>query len=334
MNSEWVALAGSIRTPRRAGTNPLACQNASSGGSGQQIPWSVSAVGGESSWAVSGDGSGSVNVDLYILDTGISNDDLNVVENIDFRDGLSDARDHDGHGTHVAGIAAAVDDTDGLVGVAPGARVHNLKVLGDDGKTDISVVIAAIEHITVAKLSKPTKPMVVNLSLGKDMGTPNYSALDEAIMTSTTKGVVYVVAAGNQGVNASHVTPAKVAEAITVGSFGFNGSFSPFSNYGPKVDLLAPGEGIVSLGSAASGASGPVIMSGTSMAAAHVTGAAALYLGQNPNATPAQVEQALVANGWAFVTGTNGSTTAAIWLIENETPAVEAMSAGSAIFFR
>ena len=141
--------------------------NAAPSGSGQQVPWSVAAVGGKESWAVSGDGSGSVNVDLYILDTGIANaapndpdDDLTLVESIDFRDGYNDASDHDGHGTHVAGIAAAVDDNGGLVGVAPGARVHNYKVLNDDGKSDVSVVIAAVEHITAQKLASPGTPMV------------------------------------------------------------------------------------------------------------------------------------------------------------------------------
>ena len=161
--------------------------NATNGGSGQQIPWSVAAVGGQTSWAVSGDGQGNVNVDVYILDTGVANadnndphDDLALVESIDFRGDFNDAKDYYGHGTHLAGIIGAVDDSDGLVGLAPGARVHNLKVLGDDGTSDVSVVIAAVEYITMQKLASPSTPMVVNLSLGEDIDTPSYSALDEA----------------------------------------------------------------------------------------------------------------------------------------------------------
>ncbi len=297
--------------------------SAAQSGSGQQVPWSVAAVGGTTSWAVSGDGSGSVNVDVFILDTGISNTDLNVVERIDFRDGFNNTRDFDGHGTHVAGIVGAVDDADGLVGLAPGANIHNYKVLGDDGRGDVSQVLAAIEHITTMKLAKGSKPMVVNLSLGEDVGNNVYSALDDAVSASVSAGVVYVVAAGNHGKNASSVTPAKVASAITVGAYAFDGSYADFSNYGPKVDILAPGEGVVSLSngngavtiSPASGAGTPVEMSGTSMAAAHVTGAVALYLGQNPSATPAQVEQALLDGAMDFVTGAPSSTTTkSVWV--------------------
>lgn len=297
--------------------------NATAGGSSQQqIPWSVAAIGGQTSWAVSGDGQGTVGVDVFVLDTGVANannndpnDDLLLVENVDFRPGMNDAKDYYGHGTHVAGIIGAYDDNDGLVGIAPGVWVHNLKVLGDDGTADVSLVIAAIEHVTAAKLAAPAKHMVVNLSLGEDINTPEYSALDEAVEASIQAGVVYVIAAGNESRNVSNVTPAKVDGAITVGSYATDGSFSAFSNWGPKVDLLAPGEGVISLGSAASGATGPVAMSGTSMSAAHVTGAAALYMAQNPSATPAQVQQALIDSAWDMVTGTTGSTTSkSVWV--------------------
>ncbi len=303
--------------------------NASPGAQGQQIPWSVAAIGGTQSWAVSGDGTGSVDIDLYVLDTGIANadnddpnDDLALVENLDFREDMNDAVDHDGHGTHVAGIAAAVDDNDGLVGVAPGARIHNLKVLGDNGRSDVSIVIAAVEHITAQKQANPSVPIVVNMSLGEDIGTPDYSALDEAIQASAAAGVVYVVAAGNAGKDAATVTPAKVTEAITVGSYDLTNRFSSFSNWGPKVDILAPGEDIVSL--SPSGAGAPVEMSGTSMAAAHVSGAAALYLAQHPSATPAQVRQALLDAAKANVTDVpSGTTNKSVWVGEAGTESIE-----------
>lgn len=296
--------------------------NATSGGSGQQVPWSVAAIGGQESWAHSGDGWGTVDVDLYVLDTGVAqadpsdpNDDFRLTENIDFRPGFSDAKDYDGHGTHVAGIAAASDDHDRIVGVAPGAFVHNLKVLNDNGSTDVSVVIAAVEYITEQKISRPWKPMVVNLSLGEDIGTTAYTALDEAIEASVDAGVVYVVAAGNAGKNAKNFTPAHVHKVITVGSFDMSGRFSSFSNWGARVDLLAPGRNILSL---APGSTGVVEMSGTSMAAAHVSGAVALYLAQHPWATPDQVRNVLIANSRDFVFQTPWQTTSrSVWVGEN-----------------
>jgi len=296
------------------------------GAGGQVVPWSVAAIGGQTSWAQSGDGQGAVEVDLYILDTGVAaadpgdpEDDLRIVENIDFREGSTNAADYDGHGTHVAGIAAAADDHDGLVGVAPGARVHNFKVLDDNGQGDVSMVIAAVEMITARKLAQPATPMVANLSLGEDLGTPAYSALDEAVEASVAAGVVYVVAAGNHGKNAASVTPAKVTSAITVGSYDVEGRFSSFSNWGSKIDLLAPGEEVVSLAPASSGTGGAVEMSGTSMAAAHVSGAVALYLGQHPTASPAQVRQALLDAAKTFVVGTpNGTASQSVWVGADE----------------
>ncbi len=307
----------------------LPTSNAVPGSSGQQIPWSVAAIGGASSWAISGDGQGNVDVDIYVLDTGVAradagdpDDDLALVESLDFREGLSDAADYDGHGTHVAGIAAAVDDGDGIVGVAPGARVHNLKVLDDNGTADVSLVIAAVEHIIQQKQANPQTPIVVNLSLGEDIGTTSYTALDEAIEAGTAAGIVFVVAAGNQGKNVSGFTPAHVADAITVGAYDVTGRFSSFSNWGPKVDLLAPGEGVISLASNVNGVQAPVEMSGTSMAAAHVSGAAALYLGQHPNATPAQVKQALLAAARTDVAWDvhPGTTTRTVWVGEEAVP--------------
>ena len=285
---------------------------AAAGANGQQVPWSVSAVGGRTSWTVSGNGSGSVGVDVYVIDTGVAqadpndpNDDLDLVENIDFRDGFNDAADYDGHGTHIAGIIGAVDDNDGLVGLAPGARIHNMKVLGDDGLGDVSVAMAAVEYIMAQKLANPNTPMVVNLSLGDDVVTTNYTVLDQAIQASVAAGVVYVIAAGNHGTQVSSVTPAHVTEAITVGAYDASGHFASFSNYGSVVDILAPGESVVSLSPSGT----PVQLTGTSMAAAHVTGAAALYLAQNPSASPAQVAQALKASAGSFVTGAPATTT-------------------------
>lgn len=301
-------------------TVELPAETLGNAGSSQVIPWSVAAIGGETSWAASGDGSGSVDVDVYVVDTGVAkasssdpDDDLVLYESIDFLEGL-DASDPDGHGTHIAAIIGAIDDDDGTVGVAPGARIHNMRVLGDDGTADMSVVLAAIDHITAAKKENPSNPIVVNLSLGEYMGNEDATALDDAINASIDLGVHYVVAAGNQALNASFATPAKVQRALTVGSYDINGVFSGFSNFGPKVDILAPGEGIVSM---SKNGGSTTTMTGTSMAAAHVTGAVALYVARNPRATPAQAMAAVLAKAEAFVVGAPDNTTGlSVWVGE------------------
>lgn len=267
---------------------------------GQQVPWSVAAIGGKESSTISGDGSGAVNMDVFVIDTGVTNPDLNVVSDLDFRDpaidGPSNPADETGHGTHVAGIIGATDNTTGLVGVAPGARIHNLKVIGESGTTDVSVVLAAMDHVIAFRQANPTTPMVVNMSIGENVGTETYTGLDDAVATAIEMGVTVVVAAGNQGVEAKLVTPAHVHQAITVGAFDQEGYFTAFSNYGSQVDILAPGTDIVSLAPSTDGAGAPVMMTGTSMSAPHVAGAAALYLSANPAATPEQVLTALMTN--------------------------------------
>ena len=261
------------------------------------------------------------NVEIYILDTGVDNDDLNIVETRDFvadttgdsslEDfGLGilsdDARDADGHGTHIAGIAAAIDDDDGLIGVAAGAPIHDFRVLDENGEADFSTVIAAVELITKRKLDDPSTPIVVNISFGADVGTSAYNGLDEAIEASIDAGVVYVIAAGNDDVDAAHVTPAHVAEAITVGSVNKKKRFSSFSNYGSLIDIFAPGEDIESL---SPDHNKILIMTGTSMAAPHVTGAAALYLEFNPKDSPEEVRDELVDMGEKAVKKAPGGTT-------------------------
>ena len=281
------------------------------GNGSQMLPWSVARVGAT--------GAQAPGVHLFVMDTGVDNADVNLVEQYDLATGQTTpnavGRDEDGHGTHIAGIAAAEDNSTGLLGIAPGAQVHSLRVLtgneqSDSETLDVSEAIAAIEYATAWKLSHPNEPMVVNFSLGSDIGTTAYNALDDAILASIGTGITYVISAGNSGVNAETVTPAHVAEAITVGSYGMEGRFSSFSNYGSVVDILAPGEEILSLGSKTLGDENALIrMSGTSMAAAHVSGAVALFLSENPNASPAQVREAMVRSGRDEITGAPSGTT-------------------------
>ena len=240
------------------------------------------------------------------MDSGIDHADLNVVERVDFQtDGAQG--DPDGHGTHVAGTLGALDNATGVLGVAPGVSIHDYRVLDATGNGDVSVVIAAVEEITKQKLANPSTPMVVNMSIGEDIGTTQYTALDEAIQHSISLGVVYVISAGNYGEDADEYTPAHVEGAITVGSFRKDRGHSWFSNHGAKVDILAPGEDVLSL--APDG--GLDLMSGTSMAAAHVSGGAVRYLADNPSASAAQVLSALLSTSGIEVENAPAATSTA-----------------------
>ncbi|NNE45816.1 MAG: S8 family serine peptidase [Rhodothermales bacterium] len=288
----------------------------------QQLPWGVWYVGGGWSWTVSGDGTGEVDADIYILDTGVAHRDMNLVETIDFTGEGTQSRDPVGHGTHVAATAAAADNDFGVVGVAPGARIHNLRVLDASGEAELSTAIAAMEYLTDLKANNPAMPMIANISFGADIGTTVYNALDQAVASAIAQGVVVVVAAGNDAIDASTVTPAHVAEAITVGAFESSpGSFAWFSNFGSVVDILAPGVDIMSASTESGKSAPPAYMSGTSTAAPHVSGAAALLLAQDPTMTPAQVRDAIVAKAEArnlTIYGAPASTTnLSLWVAED-----------------
>lgn len=267
----------------------------------QTLPNGINRIDGDLSFAKSGDGTGSVNVDIGILDTGIyKHKDLNVYVNKDFVYGFFPT-DRNGHGTHVAGIAAAKDNSDGVVGVAPGARLWNLKVLGNDGSGSISTLISGIDYVT----SHASQIDVVNLSLGCECTS---NALNDAITRAVNAGVTFVVAAGNSGKDAKTFSPANHPKVIAVSAiadtdgkcgglgsstkYGQDDSLASFSNYGSAVDIAAPGVGIYSTYK-----SSYATLSGTSMAAPHVTGAAALYLSKHPGASPSEVANALMNLG-------------------------------------
>jgi subtilisin len=209
--------------------------------------------------------------------------------------------DDNGHGTHVAGIAAAIDNDRGIVGVAPGARVWAVKVLAADGGGSFSDVICGLDWVVANRNTID----VVNLSLsgqGSD-GPCESSPLHQAICNVVNSGVTVVVAAGNQGTDASTRVPANFDEVITVsamadsdGAPGQDGpptcsgqaddTFFAFSNFGADIDIAAPGDCIDSLWNDGTVRS----ESGTSSASPHVAGAVALFVqsnGSQPN--PEQV---------------------------------------------
>jgi subtilisin len=289
--------------------------------SAQSIPTGVRRIGGPSSSTASGDGAGSVNADIAILDTGIdaAHPDLNVVGGVNCSSGSSYA-DGNGHGTHVAGTAAARDNSDGVVGVAPGARLWAVRVLDDSGSGSWASVICGIDWVT----SNAATIEVANMSLGGS-GSESHCAdggLREAICRSVVDaGVPYAVAAGNSGVNATNYVPATFPEVMTVSALAdFNGAsgggaaatcrsdqddtLADFSNYGADVDLMAPGVCIQSTWMGG----GYNTISGTSMATPHVAGATALYRADNGRVSPNAVKTALQSLGTLDWTGDRDTT--------------------------
>jgi subtilisin len=275
----------------------------------QVIPTGIRRIYGHLSSTQSGNGSGTVGIDVAIIDTGIDlgHADLNVVGGYNCSRGTS-YNDGNGHGTHVAGTVAAYDNNFGVVGVAPGARLWAVRVLDNSGSGTWSSVICGVNFVT----ANAATIKVANMSLGGSgsQGSCNDGGLRQAICQSVAAGVTYVAAAGNSATNAAGFVPASYPEVITVSALAdFDGepgglasptcrndeddTFANFSNYGSVVDIIAPG---VCIHSTWRGG-GYNTISGTSMAAPHVAGAAALYLFNNPGRTPAQVRNALVGSG-------------------------------------
>ncbi|HVM12680.1 MAG TPA: S8 family peptidase [Actinomycetota bacterium] len=281
--------------------------------SAQTLPTGIDRVDAEASSTQAGNGSGSVGVDVAVLDSGIDTKhrDLNVVGGKNCSTGKSYA-DGNGHGTHVAGTIAAKDDANGVVGVAPGARLWAVRVLNNSGSGSWSSVICGVDWVTANKGTIE----VANMSLGGSGSEPAATgcstgdALHDAICRSVAAGVTYVVAAGNESKDSKNAVPAAYDEVITVSALAdFDGNpgglaaptcrtdeddtFGSFSNFGADVDLIAPGVCILSTWKGG----GYDTISGTSMASPHVAGGAALYKAANPGASPAQVQTALVAAG-------------------------------------
>lgn len=189
-------------------------------------------------------------------------------------------RSESNYGTHVAGTVGGT-----TWGVAKNSRLVSVRVLGCNGSGSWSGVLAGIDWIT----ANGTKPGVVNMSLG---ASGSNSTLENAITNSINAGFTYAIAAGNNNANACNYTPARTPAAITVGSTTSTDARSSFSNYGSCVDLFAPGSSIMS--TYHTSATATATMSGTSMAAPHVAGVAALYLQSNSSASAAQVRDAIV----------------------------------------
>ena len=261
------------------------------------------------------DGTG---IGVAIIDTGIdlSHPDLaaNIVANKSCIVGKKNGNDDNGHGTHVAGTIAALDNAIGVVGVAPRAKLLAVKVLNSQGSGSWSSIICGLDWVAANAATYNIK--VANMSLGGggssdgNCGNTNNDALHKAICRTRDAGVTVVGAAGNESADAATKVPAAYDDAvITVSaladsdglagglgaatSYGADDTFASFSNYGAPVDIGAPG---VSIRSTWKGGTYNTI-SGTSMASPHVAGAAALYLASHPGALWTEVRDALSAAG-------------------------------------
>lgn len=237
-------------------------------------------------------------VTVYVVDSGIRKTHRDfggrVAAGPDFIQSGGSADDCYGHGTHVA---ATIGGT--RYGVAKGVKLVPLRVFDCNGNGPDDRLVSAVDWIT----AHAARPAVVNMSLRAD-AYPD-PVLDSAIRRSIAAGITYVVAAGNDDKDACGVSPADVGEAITVGSVDSSDTRAPESNYGRCVDLFAPGVEIPSAGIGSD--SSTVSMSGTSMATAHVSGVAALYLQRNPTASPADVEKVLISGATKGVVSDAGA---------------------------
>ncbi|MGW8763635.1 S8 family peptidase [Streptomyces sp. NPDC055815] len=222
-------------------------------------------------------GSGA-GVTAYILDTGIDyhHDEFGGRASFGF-DAMGDGRygqDCNGHGTHVAGTVAGK-----TYGVARKAAVVSVRVLGCDGRGAYSGMIAGLDWVA----RNARQPAVLNGSLGGDKSV----ALNNAATALFNAGVLPVIAAGNSSKDACDVSPASAAGVVTVAASNIWDEETSFSNYGSCVELFAPGQDIVS----ARIGGGSIAQNGTSMAAPHVAGVAALYKAEHPAASPAEVAE-------------------------------------------
>ena len=222
-------------------------------------------------------------VTVYVFDSGIRFDHAlfggRAVRAIDVVNDGQNGGDCNGHGTHVAGTIGGGYG----YGVAPGVTLASARVLNCQGSGSVSGIIYALDWVA----ANARRPAVVNMSLG---GTSSAS-LDDAVNRLVGRGIAAVVAAGNETADACGVSPARVPNALTIGATDSRDARGSFSNYGSCVDLFAPGAAIVS--GYHTGTHVLAQLSGTSMAAPHVAGAAALLLEANPAASPSVLRDSL-----------------------------------------
>ena len=229
----------------------------------QVLPWGVDRINAEIAW----DPAAVSDIKVAIVDTGIllNHSDLvnNIKGNINTINSSKSGNDDNGHGTHVAGIIAAMNNSIGVVGVAPYISLYAVKVLGKNGTGWLSDIIEGLDWCINNGID------VVNMSLGSSSGNLSYH---EAIIRAYQAGIVLVAASGNEGGPVGY--PAAYSEVIAVAATDNLDNIASWSNRGPEVDLSAPGVSIYSTYKDGYYKT----LSGTSMATPHVAGAAALVM--------------------------------------------------------
>jgi subtilisin family serine protease len=236
---------------------------------------------------------------VYVVDTGVAPHPSLGARLLPGYTAVADAfgtSDCNGHGTHVAGTIAST-----TYGVAKAAMIVPVRVLDCAGSGSTVQVITGLDW--VAAHHAAGAPGVVNLSFGG----PIDAALNAAVAGLVADGLTVVASAGNAGADACTQSPASAPDALTIGASTAQDGRASFSNWGSCVDIFAPGVGIASI--SATSPTAVVTMSGTSMAAPHTAGVAALYLGQNPAATPALVTATILSTTSALVTSPGPATT-------------------------
>lgn len=236
---------------------------------------------------------GGAGVNVYLVDSGVDyrHPDLYPRAHPAFDAFGGDGSDELGNGTFVAGIIGGKD-----AGVAKKAQLFSVKALDGQGAGSLEGIIASIEWIT----KNARRPAVAHVSIG----VPPNDLLDDAVRASIASGVTYVIEAGGDATDTDNDSPARVREAVTVGASDREDYVADFSNYGPALDLFAPG---VDITSDVSGG-GRATMSGVQYASAHTAGAAALVLGKHRNLSPKCVERALVDASVSSLSGVPADT--------------------------
>jgi subtilisin family serine protease len=252
--------------------------------SAQTVPYGISNVAATTSSVLAGNGSGAVSgPTVFIIDSGIATHaDLNKVGHVNYAGGSND--DCNGHGTHVAGTVGAKDDTNYVVGVAPGVKLFGVKVLGCSGSGSWSGVISGMDFVSGHSASQK----VANMSLGGGFN----QAVNDAAARMVANNVAVAVAAGNDGADAKNYSPASEPSVLTVAAHDSNNVNASWSNFGTLIDVSAPGVSILSTSRSGS----TTTMSGTSMASPHVAGALAIYRANNPSASATTAQNAVKSN--------------------------------------
>lgn len=229
-------------------------------------------------------------IKVGVIDTGINKNhpDLKIAGGVSFIEGTNTYDDPNGHGTHVAGIIAAQDNSIGVVGIAPDVELYAIRSLGESGYGNQSDIVAGIDWAIQQKLD------IVNLSVTTSQSS---NALKEVVKKAYDQGMLLFAASGNSQQVLPSTTevlfPARYENVIAVGSIGQNNKRSSFSYFGSQLEFVAPGDAILSTSQNPSTTTSEDYgyLSGTSMASPNVAGVAALYMEQNPTLTNSQIRQ-------------------------------------------